>query len=79
MNAVKYMKEFFTIFFGFLSFICLLFIAITILALPVLSTHYLETLGYHSFIIYSAFILQYMIIYVIARSTKLIDDEIIGF
>tara|TARA_B000000557_G_scaffold120980_1_gene98255 strand:+ start:4056 stop:4295 length:240 start_codon:yes stop_codon:yes gene_type:complete len=78
MNAVKYMKEFLIIFFGFLSFICLLFIAVGILALPVLGSHYLESAGFNDFIVYSAFVLQYMIIYVIARSTKFIDDEILG-
>ena len=79
MDVIKYMKEFLVIFFGFLGFVCLLFIAIGVLALPALSSHYLETAGFNDFVVYSAFALQYMFIYVIARSTKLIDDDTINF
>lgn len=79
MDIIKYMKEFFVLLFAFLSCVCLLFIAVTIFALPALSAHYLDTLGYNDFIIYFVFTLQYMIIYVVARSTKFIDDGIVKF
>jgi len=77
--VLKYAREFFIIFFGFLSVISLLFLAVFVLALPAITTHYLDELGYNNFVVYSVFVFQYMIIYVIARSTKLIDDEIINF
>jgi hypothetical protein len=77
--VLKYMKEFLIIVFGFLAFISLLFLAVFVLALPAVTSHYLDTLGYNDFVVYSVFLFQYMIIYVIARSVNFIDDEIINF
>jgi hypothetical protein len=76
--VLKYMREFFIIFFGFLAFISLLFLGMFVIVLPIISTHYLETLGYNAFVTWSAFVLQYMILYIIARSTKFINDEIVN-
>ena len=73
--VLKYMKEFFTAFFGFTVFVCLLAFTLFLVFAPFGVGHYLELQGYNGFVIFPAVIAQYMIMYIIARVLNIFDDK----
>ena len=73
--VLKYIKEFFTAFFGFAVFVSLLAFTSFLVFLPFGVGHYLELQGYSGFVIFPAVIAQYMIMYIIARSLNIFDDK----